>query len=397
MKNSKDRLLTTHAGSLLRPASIVVAMRAKEAGEPYDEKALAEDARKSVAEVVRHQAEAGVDIPSDGEQAKASFFRYLNDRLTGLTPTRLRPGETLPTQVAGKDRRDFAEFYAQYDPLASTMWLPPEVPRTAGPPGGGRAVCDGPVSYKGQALVQADIDNFKAALQGVQEQEPFLPAVAPGTIEHWMKNEYYRSDEDFLNAIADAMHEEYKAITDAGFLLQIDDPDLADAWQIHGDMSVPEYRKFAELRIDALNYALRDIPEELVRFHMCWGSYHGPHKYDIPLRDIVDLVLKVKAVGYSIEASNPRHEHEWRVWEDVKLPEGKVLIPGVVGHATDFIEHPALVAERLIRYANLVGREHVIAGTDCGLGPRVGHPKIAWAKFQALVEGAQLATKQLWG
>ena len=397
MKNSKDRLLTTHAGSLLRPASIVVAMRAKEAGEPYDEKALAVDARKSVAEVVRHQAEAGVDIPSDGEQAKASFFRYLNDRLTGLTPTRLRPGETLPTQVAGKDRRDFAEFYAQYDPLASTMWLPPEVPRTAGPPGGGRAVCDGPVSYKGQALVQADIDNFKAALQGVQEQEPFLPAVAPGTIEHWMKNEYYRSDEDFLNAIADAMHEEYKAITDAGFLLQIDDPDLADAWQIHGDMSVPEYRKFAELRIDALNYALRDIPEELVRFHMCWGSYHGPHKYDIPLRDIVDLVLKVKAVGYSIEASNPRHEHEWRVWEDVKLPEGKVLIPGVVGHATDFIEHPALVAERLIRYANLVGREHVIAGTDCGLGPRVGHPKIAWAKFQALVEGAQLATKQLWG
>jgi 5-methyltetrahydropteroyltriglutamate--homocysteine methyltransferase len=211
-----------------------------------------------------------------------------------------------------------------------------------------------------------------------------------------MQNEYYPNDEDFLTAIADAMHEEYKAITDAGFLLQIDDPDLADAWQIHGDMDVPEYRKFAALRIDALNYALRDIPAESVRFHMCWGSYHGPHKYDIPLRDIVDLVLQVKAVGYSIEASNPRHDHEWQVWEDVRLPEGKVLIPGVVGHATDFVEHPELVAQRLIRYATLVGRERVIAGTDCGLGTRVGHPKIAWAKFQALAEGAQLATQQLW-
>jgi 5-methyltetrahydropteroyltriglutamate--homocysteine methyltransferase len=258
-------------------------------------------------------------------------------------------------------------------------------------------ICTGPLTFIGHAALQTDIDNFKAALQGVEGPEPFLPAVAPGTIEHWMKNEYYRSDEEFLNAIADAMHEEYKAITDAGFLLQIDDPDLADAWQIQGDMSVPEYRKFAELRIEALNYALRDIPEESVRFHMCWGSYHGPHKYDVPLKDIVDLVLQVKAVGYSIEASNPRHEHEWRVWEDVKLPEGKVLIPGVVGHATDFIEHPELVAERLIKYAKLVGREQVIAGTDCGLGTRVGHPKIAWAKFQALVEGAQLATQRLWG
>jgi 5-methyltetrahydropteroyltriglutamate--homocysteine methyltransferase len=212
-----------------------------------------------------------------------------------------------------------------------------------------------------------------------------------------MGNAYYATDEEFLHAIADAMHEEYKAITDAGLLLQIDNPDLADAWQIHGDMSVPAYRKFAALRIEALNYALRDIPAESVRFHMCWGSYHGPHKYDIPLRDIVDLVLQVKAVGYSIEASNPRHEHEWQVWEDVALPDGKVLIPGVVGHATDFIEHPELVAQRLLRYASLVGRDHVIAGTDCGLGTRVGHAKIAWAKFEALVEGARLASRQLWG
>jgi 5-methyltetrahydropteroyltriglutamate--homocysteine methyltransferase len=227
--------------------------------------------------------------------------------------------------------------------------------------------------------------------------EPFLPAIAPGTIEHWMRNRYYPNDEMYLSAIAKAMREEYQAIVQAGFLLQIDNPDLPDAWQIHPQLSVAEYRKFAELRVEALNHALRDIPPERVRLHVCWGRYHGPHKYDIPLKDIVDLILKVRAEGYSIEASNPRHEHEWRVWEDVRFPEGKVLIPGVVGHATDFIEHPELVAERLVKYARLVGRENVIAGTDCGLGGRVGHPQIVWAKFEALAEGARLATQQLWG
>ena len=379
MKRNTNRILTMHAGSLARPPDLREMVLAKSNGQPYDAAALARRLRSAVAEVVQQQIAVGLDSINDGEFSKPNFTNYARERLSGHEERAAEPGSAL-ARIYGRDVQEFAEYFAGRGNL-----------------GGREVVCTGPLRSIGQAAIQADIDNFKAALQGVQEQEPFLPAVAPGTIEHWMKNEYYRSDEDFLNAIADAMHEEYKAITDAGFLLQIDDPDLADAWQIHGDMSVPEYRKFAELRIDALNYALRDIPEELVRFHMCWGSYHGPHKYDIPLRDIVDLVLKVKAVGYSIEASNPRHEHEWRVWEDVKLPEGKVLIPGVVGHATDFIEHPALVAERLIRYANLVGREHVIAGTDCGLGPRVGHPKIAWAKFQALVEGAQLATKQLWG
>ena len=220
--------------------------------------------------------------------------------------------------------------------------------------------------------------------------------MAPGTIEHWLRNEFYATDEAYLSAISDVMHEEYKAIVDAGFLLQIDDPDLGDAWQIHSDMTVPEYRKFAELRIDVLNHALRDIPTDRVRLHVCWGSYHGPHLFDIPLRDIVDLILKVNAEAYSIEASNPRHDHEWRVWEDVKLPDGKTLIPGVVGQSSDFVEHPELVAERLVKYARLVGRENVIAGTDCGLGTRVGHPKITWAKFQALAEGAQIASKQLW-
>ncbi|HSL78776.1 MAG TPA: epoxyalkane--coenzyme M transferase, partial [Pseudolabrys sp.] len=201
----------------------------------------------------------------------------------------------------------------------------------------------------------------------------------------------------YLFAIANAMHEEYKAIVDAGFILQIDDPDLADAWQMHPEMNVAEYRKYQEIRIDALNHALRDVPTDRVRFHMCWGSYHGPHKYDIPLRDIVDLILRVRAGAYSIEASNPCHEHEWRVWQATKLPDGKILIPGVAGHYSDFIEHPRSIADRLVQYAKVVGRENVIAGTDCGIGTRVGRPKVAWAKFQAMAEGARLATQELWG
>ncbi|HSX80269.1 MAG TPA: cobalamin-independent methionine synthase II family protein [Candidatus Saccharimonadia bacterium] len=379
MKRNTNRILTMHAGSLARPPDLREMVLAKSHGQPYDAEALTRRLRSAVAEVVQQQIAVGLDSINDGEFSKTNFTNYARERLSGHAERSGAPGNPL-ARIYGRDAQEFPEYFTGRGNL-----------------GGREVVCTGPLAFIGHAALQADIDNFQAALQGVEGPEPFLPAVAPGTIEHWMKNEYYRSDEAFLNAIADAMHEEYKAITDAGFLLQIDDPDLADAWQIHGDMGVPEYRKFAELRIEALNYALRDIPEESVRFHMCWGSYHGPHKYDISLRDIVDLVLKVKAVGYSIEASNPRHEHEWRVWEDVKLPEGKVLIPGVVGHATDFIEHPELVAERLIKYANLVGREHVIAGTDCGLGTRVGHPKIAWAKFQALAEGAQLATKRLWG
>ncbi len=256
--------------------------------------------------------------------------------------------------------------------------------------------CVGPLRYVGQQQVQTDIENLRAAIQGVKVEEAVLTAIAPGTIEHWLHNEHYKSDEDFLFAIAEAMNEEYKAITDAGFLLQIDDPDLADAWQIHRDMDVAQYRAFADLRVEAINVALKDVPRESVRLHVCWGSIHGPHKNDIPLRDIADLILKVNAGVYSIEASNPRHEHEWHVWEDVKLPNGAVLMPGVVGHASDFIEHPRLVADRLERYASVVGRENVIAGTDCGLGGRVGHAKIAWAKFEAMAEGCRIASSELW-
>jgi 5-methyltetrahydropteroyltriglutamate--homocysteine methyltransferase len=383
MQRSTERILTTHAGSLPQPDDLRDMLMAKDDGRPYDQAAFATRVRSAVAEVVRQQMASGLDIINDGELSKRSFSTYARERLSGLEecpPTVDEP----PSMISGRDMPEFAEYFVNRGGFGGASANARQV------------FCTGPLKYIGHAAVQADIAHFKAALAGVQATEAFLPAIAPGTIEHWMRNRYYPSDEAYVFAIADAMREEYQAIVAAGFLLQIDDPDLPDAWQIHPQMSVPEYRKFAELRVEALNHALRDVPPERVRLHVCWGSYHGPHKYDIPLRDIVDLILRVRVEGYSIEASNPRHEHEWRVWEDVKLPAGKVLIPGVVGHATDFIEHPELVAERLVRYARLVGREQVIAGTDCGLGGRVGHPTIVWAKFEALVEGAQLATRRLW-
>jgi 5-methyltetrahydropteroyltriglutamate--homocysteine methyltransferase len=380
MKRSTERILTTHAGALARPDDLRDMLIAKDEGRPYDRDAFDKRVRSAVAEVVQQQAACGLDIINDGEESKRSFTTYARERLGGVVERDLKPGERVLAQIYGRDAKEFPEYFAGRGNLA-----------------GREAVCVGPLTYTGHAAVQTDIENFRAALAGVTVEETFLPAVAPGTIEHWLKNEYYPSDEAYLFAIAEAMHEEYKAIVDAGFILQIDDPDLPDAWQIHPEMDVPEYRKFAELRVDALNHALRGLPQDRVRFHMCWGSYHGPHKYDIPLRDIIDLVLKVDAEAYSIEASNPRHDHEWQVWQEVKLPEGKILIPGVVGHASDFVEHPELVAERLVKYASLVGLENVIAGTDCGLGPRVGHPRIAWAKFEAMAEGARLATKKLRG
>jgi 5-methyltetrahydropteroyltriglutamate--homocysteine methyltransferase len=327
-----------------------------------------------------------MDCINDGELSKTSFSDYVHDRFGGLDP---HPTQPYVSAISGRDMRAFPAYFTSGDAFGAARQRA-RIRRM-------QIRCVGPLSYTGQAAVQADIANFRAALGSATPEDAFLPAIAPGSIEHWLSNAYYPSDEAFLFGIANAMHEEYKAIVDAGFLLQIDDPDLADAWQIHPDLSVPEYRKYAELRIDALNHALRDIPADRIRFHMCWGSYHGPHKFDIPLRDIVDLILNVRAEAYSIEASNPCHEHEWRVWEDVKLPDGAILIPGVVGHYSDFIEHPELVAERLVRYARVVGRENVIAGTDCGLGGRVGHPSIVWAKFQAMAEGAALATKVLWG
>ena len=380
MKRSTERILTTHAGSLARPDDLRDLLIARDTGRPYDHAAFASRVRRAVAEVVRQQVAVGLDIVNDGEESKRNFTTYARERLGGVEERTLAEGERVLAMIYGRDALEFPEYFAGRGNMA-----------------GREAVCKAPLSYIGQAAVETDSVNFKAALAGHSVTEAFLPAVAPGTIEHWLRNAHYPSDEAYLAAIAEAMKVEYDAIVRAGFLLQIDDPDLADAWQIHPTLTLAQYRKFAALRIEALNNALRDIPPERVRFHVCWGSYHGPHKHDLPLRDLVDLVLAVRAQAYSIEASNPRHEHEWRVWESVKLPDGKILIPGVVGHASDFVEHPELVAERLVRYAELVGRENVIAGTDCGLGPRVGHPRIAWAKFEALVEGARLATRRLWG
>jgi 5-methyltetrahydropteroyltriglutamate--homocysteine methyltransferase len=384
MQRRTERILTTHAGSLPRPDDLWAMLLAKDEGRPCDRAALEARVGRAVAEAVRQQIASGIDIVNDGEQSKRSFSTYARERLAGLEELPPRPDER-PANISGRDMQEFPEYFAARGGFGGAAANARQI------------FCTGPLRYIGHAAVQADIARLQAALAGISASAAFLTAIAPGTIEHWLRNRYYPGDEAFLYAIADAMREEYQAIVQAGLLLQIDDPDLADAWQIHPQLSVQEYRRFAALRVEALNYALRDIPPERVRLHVCWGSYHGPHKYDIPLRDIVDLILRVRAGGYSIEASNPRHEHEWRVWEDVKLPEGAVLIPGVVGHATDFIEHPELVAERLLRYARLVGRENVIAGTDCGLGGRVGHPKIVWAKFEALAEGARLASRRLWG
>ena len=380
MKRSTERILVTHAGSLARPKDLMEMLLARNDGKPYDREALPKRLRSAVAEAAQKQIECGVDIVNDGELGKSNFSRYARERLSGFVERPAGP-DFKPTSIFGRDMIEFPDYFNR----------------------GGRTsighhsrvfYCAEPLKYVGHDEVKADIENLKAALHGKQFEEAFLPAIAPGTMEHWMKNEYYPTEEAYLFAIADAMHEEYKAIVNAGFVLQIDDPDLADAWQMFPQMSVADYRKYQEMRIDALNHGLRDLPIDRVRFHMCWGSYHGPHKYDIPLKDIVDIVLKVRAGAYSIEASNPCHEHEWRVWEDVKLPDGKILIPGVVGHYSDFIEHPQAIADRLVRYAKIMGRENVMAGTDCGIGSRVGHPQVGWAKFQAMAEGARMATKE---
>jgi 5-methyltetrahydropteroyltriglutamate--homocysteine methyltransferase len=382
MNYSTDRIMTTHAGSLPRPAGLMDMVLAKARSEAYDQGAFAARLRAAVAEVVKRQVECGLDIVNDGELSKPNFTDYVAARIAGCEN---RPGTGFRRlSMTARDERKFPEYFDAH-----------RRPRYAG--GATVPVCVNRLRYVGQADLARDLDNFKSALAGVKVAAGFLPANTPGTIEHWMGNEYYKSDEEFLFAIAEAMNEEYKAIVDAGFLLQIDDPDLPDGWACLPDVTLPDYRKYAALRIDALNHGLRGIPKEKIRLHVCWGSFHGPHHDDIPLKDIIDLIFRVSAGSYSIEASNPCHEHEWRLFEEIKLPEGATLVPGVVGHCTDFIEHPDLVAERLVRYARLVGRENVLAGTDCGLGTRVGHPSICWAKFAAMAEGARRATRILWG
>jgi 5-methyltetrahydropteroyltriglutamate--homocysteine methyltransferase len=362
-------------------------MQRRRDDQPFDE-ALANRIKEGVQEVVRLQAENGVDVVNDGEYTKRSWQTYARGRLQGLEVKPLGPDDDPAYgSITARESRVFPEFFATSQARGVQAGQRPRE--------GVFAV--GPLKYIGQQETQRDIEYIKEAAKGVQVEELFLSALAPATIEHWLRNTYYKTQDEMLFAIADAMHDEYKAITDAGIILQIDDPDLPDGYHVHPEMSVADYRKWAEVRVEAINHAIRDCPEELVRLHICWGSSHHPHTQDIPLNEIVDIVFKVKAQCYSIEAANPQHEHEWTVFEDHKLPDGKILMPGVLGHcAREFVEHPELVAQRLLRYAGVVGRENVIGGTDCGLS-RVAHASIQWAKFRAMAEGVQIATKKLWG
>jgi 5-methyltetrahydropteroyltriglutamate--homocysteine methyltransferase len=344
-----------HAGSLPRPDDVREMVAAKANGDPYDKAMLAQRLPEAVAEVVQKQLAVNLDSINDGEFSKTNFTNYAKERLGGIDIRTFAPGNgPIPLQISGRDRVEFPGYF--------------DLGFGSGRPRDKQAFCVAPLTYAGGATVATDIANFKAALQGADAVEPFLPAVAPGSVEHWLWNEHYRTQEGFVYAIADVMHEEYQAITDSGLLLQIDDPDMFDSWQLYPGQTFAEYRKYAEMRVEALNHALRGIPKDRVRLHVCWGSYHGPHKFEIPLTEVVDLFLSVNAGAFSIEASNPAHDHEWVVWKDVKLPDDAILIPGVVGHASDFIEHPQLVAQRLICYAEIVGRENLMAGTDCGIG-----------------------------
>jgi 5-methyltetrahydropteroyltriglutamate--homocysteine methyltransferase len=387
MKRSTDRILTTHVGSLIRPDALQDFLRAKQSGKPYDKAGYDACLKSSVAEVVREQADIGVDVVSDGEFGKSiSWSQYVLERLGGFERRPIKPGAN--PFMRGVDREKFAAFYAELDArenVATTV----------------EAVCTGPISYTGQAELARDIENFKAALNGVDVEEAFLPVAAPASVIPDRKNEYYKSEEDLIRAIGAAMHTEYKMIIDAGFILQLDDARAAVTY----DRMVPpgsfaDYRKWLGLQVDVLNEAIAGLPADRIRYHVCWGSWPGPHTTDVPLKDIVDLVLGMKVGAYVIEGANPRHEHEWRVWESAKLPEGRVLIPGVISHATNVVEHPELVAERIVRLAKLIGRENLLAGTDCGFaqGPfyRRVHPSIMWAKLDALVKGAELASAELW-
>ena len=385
---SGGRILTTHVGSLVRPAELKTFLAAQRDRRSYDEAAFNACLHDSVADVVRQQADIGLDIINDGEYGKTiSWSRYVLQRLSGFEQ-RKSQDTGMPAAVVGRDRREFAEFYADYD-------------RSQGFSGMTGWALTGPIRYTGHADLERDIANFKAAAKAAKARDLFMTAVAPASVAPDRADEYYKSDEDYVFAVADALHDEYQAIVDAGLILQVDDAYLAHTYEVMVPPKTPrDYRKWAAVRIEALNHALRGIPEERTRYHVCWGSWNGPHAHDVELKDIVDLILQVRTGGYLLEMANPRHEHEWRVWETVKLPKGRKLIPGVISHQTNVVEHPELVAERLLRLAKLVGRDNVIAGTDCGFaqGPFVQrvHPSIMWAKLRALVEGARIASKRLW-
>ena len=402
MRYSRDHILTSHAGSLPRPDALIEANRARQSGEPVDEAPFMTQLGSAVADVVRRQKELGIDVPGDGEFGKLMWHRvnygawwsYSFHRLEGLAlgpglyqmpAPPARPGEVTLTSMANRrDRTRFAAAYAD-----------PELGITTGPRLPNWPVCVDPLKYKGHAAIAADIANFKAGLAACGAEEGFMTSIAPGSASR-IGNTYYKTEEEFLYACADAMRKEYQAIIDAGLILQLDDPSIAENWDmVNPEPTVEEYRTFSMLRAEALNHAIRGMPRDRIRLHLCWGSWHGPHTTDIPMRDIVDAMLAIDCGAYSFESGNVRHEHEWSVWRDVKLPDDKLILPGVVSHATNVVEHPELVAERILRFTDLVGKERVIASTDCGLGGRV-HADIAWAKLEALARGAALASAKLW-
>ena len=392
MKHSQNKILTTHVGSLPRPRDMLMPLHNKESGLPYDAAALEIEIDEAVANAVKRQVDLGIDIINDGEHGRASFATYANTRIGGLE--RLQR----PPQHNVKPTRDAIAFPAVYDEMKKMFGARRVL--TGRPVDEVSLVCTGPITYVGQAEVEADIAHLRKATKGAKAEEVFITAISPTNLEMYFENRYYKTEEEYLFALAEAMRVEYKAVVDAGFILQVDDPRLITHYNRMPGITMEENRKFIELRVEVLNHALEGIPEEKVRFHTCYSINVAPRVHDLEMHHYVDLMLKVKAQGYSIEAANPRHEHEWRVWNETKLPDHKVLIPGVVSHCVYQVEHPELVADRLEKFAGIVGKERVIAGTDCGFATsRAGdelHPDVAWAKLQALVEGAKIATKRLW-
>jgi 5-methyltetrahydropteroyltriglutamate--homocysteine methyltransferase len=384
MQRSTQAILTTHTGSLPRPADLLPLLRAKEDGEPLDAAALAARVKAAVAATVRREIDTGIAIVNDGEMSKPSYATYVKDRISGFE------GSERSAAIRGRDMLDFPDYARA----------------SAGGMGAAgvhikRPACTGPIAYRDKDALRIDLDNLKAALAGTNPAESFMSAASPGVVTFFLSNKYYPSHEAYLRAIAEAMRTEYEAIVAAGFVLQVDCPDLAMSRHVHyKDLSLADFRKTIELHIEALNHALVNVPPDRVRVHLCWGNYEGPHNHDVPLREIIDIVLKARAQAISYEASNPRHEHEWAVFKDVKLPADKILIPGVIDSVTNFVEHPELVAQRIGNLARVVGRENVIAGTDCGFGTIAGSSAvdgaIAWAKMQSMVEGARIASKELW-
>jgi 5-methyltetrahydropteroyltriglutamate--homocysteine methyltransferase len=391
MKRSTARILTTHVGSLPRPFELYAQLQLRESGEPHDAAALAASVRASVGSVVARQTEIGIDILDDGEHSKSSFAAYTAARLEGFTPIDEPFGHRGPT----RDRLAFAAAYADHGTMCAARTIRGGVPKKRGV-----FACTAPVRYRGQADVQADIDNLESAMAGGPVKEAFVTALSPSNVALYYPNRFYATDEEYHLALADAMREEYLAIIDAGLILQIDDPRMATHYDRHPEISIEDCRRFIAAQVELINYALRGIPEQRVRFHTCYSTNVAPRVHDLELRHYVDLMLQINACGYSFEAANPRHEHEWKVWHDVRLPDGKVLIPGVVSHCVSLVEHPELVSQRICRFASIVGRERVLASNDCGFatsgaGDEV-HPDVAWAKLASLVEGARLASAELW-